>query len=164
MPNFDYEKDTAIDPEDLFEESIKLSSMFFQYSKALSTAKADTKRIWEKLKVRRAELTLEYKRANPSATGPLIEAHYRTHPDHIEAKEMLIQAEYDEALIQDSIASFYRKEKGLEQAVSMAKMEWWSGPKETYDADGGKRIFEAIKTGKANERRTKTATRIRKRP
>ena len=159
MPNFDYDNDTAVDPDNLFEEWVGLSSTFFQYQKELVKAEKEVKVAWEKTKTKRAELVRESGGKNEAER----EAYFRPHPDYIAAKTAQTDAEYDRDMIQAAIQAFYRKEKALEGMVTMAKMEWWRGPKELIDVKGGKRIMAAAKEEKAKERRATTAGRTRKR-
>ena len=160
MPEFNYDEDTAIDPDELFEEWVKFSSVFFQYSKHLVTLEKDVKVKWEKTKTTRAELVRESGGKNEAER----EAYFRPHPDYLSAKQAQTDAEYERDMVQAVISALYRKEKGLEGALAMAKMEWWRGPKELTDVLGGKRIMDTIKDKKANERRAATSnSRTRKR-
>ena len=159
-PSFDYENDTAIDPDQLFEEWIGLSGTFFRYQKAYVKADKAAKKAWERTKTIRANLVAESGGKNEAQR----EAYFRPHPDYIEARSAQIDAEYERDMIHAAIQALYRKEKGLEGAAKMAQMEWWRGPKELVEVKGGKRmgVIEEMKTERAQDRRRTTAKRKRK--
>jgi hypothetical protein len=155
MTELNYQEDIAIDPEQLLEEWLKLPSLFFNYGKELAETDREVKEVWEKLKVRTAELIAEAKQNDPKATMQLIESYYRTHPDHQKLKQEKIDAEFNKDLISAAHQSFYHKSKSLESAVALLKMEHWMGPKEAIDVPGGKRIVDQMKEEKATERRAR---------
>ena len=138
---FDYDKDTAIDPDDLVEEWLGLSNMFFNYNKALAKAEKKVKEVWEDLKVARSQLVKKAKEENSKMTGPEIEAYYRDHDDHKQAKQNLFDAEYERDLVKSAIGAFYRKETGmLEVGKLVGRIEHFRHPKEPVDIAGGKRL------------------------
>ena len=155
MTELNYQEDTSVDPEQLLEEWLKLPSLFFNYGKELAVADRKVKQVWEKLKVRTAELIAEAKQNDPKATMQMVESYYRTHPDHQLLKQEKIDAEFEKDLISAAHQSFYHKSKSLESAVTLLKMEHWMGPKEAIDIPGGKRIVEKMKEEKATERRSR---------
>lgn len=141
--DFNYELDTAIDPDDLVEEWLKLSSMFFSYSKELAKAEKVVKDAHEALKVTRSRLVKEIKSEEGKMTMGEVEAEYRTHPDHIKAKKDFIQAEYDRDLVKAAIGAFYRKETAmLEVGKLIGRIEHFRHPQERVDIPGGKRLHD----------------------
>ena len=164
---FDYDKDTSIDPDDLVEEWLGLSSMFFNYNKELAKAEKKVKEVWEVLKVTRSQLVKKAKEENPKMTGPEIEAYYRDHDDHKKAKQDFFQAEYERDLVKSAIGSFYRKETAmLEVGKLIGRIEHFRHPKEPVDIKGGKR-FHTVALGeeskkhrrRINEDKSKTTNR-----
>ena len=85
-----YAVDTAIDPDDLVEEWLGLSSMFFNYQKQLAKDEERVKEVWEDLKVTRSRLVREIKEDNSKITAIELEAKYREHQGHQEAKKKLL--------------------------------------------------------------------------
>jgi hypothetical protein len=149
---FNYEEDTAIDPDNMLEEWLGLSSTFFKYHKALIQADKKVKEVWEELKVCKADLIKECKEKDPKATGPVIESYYRTNENHKRLKQAKIDAEYEMGLIQSAINSFYRKEKGLEgSSTILLKVDYWGSVADgSFELKGGKRIIDILKQTEAN--------------
>jgi hypothetical protein len=148
-----YEQDTAIDPDDLLEEFLKLSSTYHRYQRELAEKEREVKEKWEDVKVARSRLVKEAKEEGGAKNEAEREAYYRTHPDHIKVKQALIKAEYERDLVKAAVSSFYRKETGLEWAARLFKMEHWAGPKRIDSIPGGKRLYEE-KLAKASAERS----------
>jgi hypothetical protein len=138
---FNYEQDTAIDPEDLLEEFLRLPSTFYRYQRELAEKEKEVKGVWEDLKVTRSKLVGEAREEGGAKNATEIEAYYRQHPDHIKAKKKLIQAEYERDLTKAAVSAFYRKETGMEWVGRLIKMEYWAGPKRMQSVPSGKRIY-----------------------
>ncbi len=154
MTEFNYDEDTAIDPDQLLEEWLGLPASFYDYSAALSEKEKEVKQCWEMLKTIRSELILKAKTEeglnNPKATAGEVEAYYRTQPEYIKAKDDFINIEYERDMIQNAVNAFYRKEKALGAITNLHKMEWWRGPKEPLELPSGKRIKNRLKKPKSS--------------
>jgi len=156
---FNYEEDIAFDPGQLDEEWVKHPGIFFQYQRALTDAEKNVKEVWEIKKVKRAELVQQAK-IQGAKNDAEREAFFRDHPEYKTATMDLINAEYERDMIQNAITSLYRKEKSMEQAVALLKMEYWMGPKEPHVLKEGKRIPSFSNQAKA---KTERQRRSRKR-
>lgn len=136
---FDYESDIAIDEDDLFNEWLAHPNLAFKYGKALAKAKKEHSNAWEDLKVARSEIIKDYKEDNPKATGPMIEAHYRTHNYHIDAKSVLIEAEYKVNLLQTASDNFnYQRKEALKNLVKLRGQDYYSSEDKDFDKEATK--------------------------
>ncbi len=130
---FDFEKDSTVDPNRLHEECFGYGRMAWRYGEALAEAKRVRDRAWEKVKVVRSELVLKAT-GDPEGcglpkkpTGPVIEAYFRTHKRHMDAKQELIEAEYQVGILEAGNASIqFSKSTALEQAVKLWQGEYYS--------------------------------------
>jgi hypothetical protein len=161
--NFNYDKDTAIDPDDLVEEWLGLSSMFFNYQKELAKKEKEVKEAHEALKVTRSHLIKEIKSQEGKLTMGEVEAEYRTHADHIKAKKRFIDSEYERDLVKGAVGALYRKETAmLEVGKLVGRIEHFRHPGEPVDIPGGKRLHDkamAVASDKQSERLNKRQTR-----
>lgn len=131
----DYEKDITIDPNALDIEWLRQPELAFQYGKYWTECKENLAKAEENIKLIRSELSQEAF-SNPSvmgkdvkATAPSVEAYYRNHLDHIEAKKRLIEAqsECDIAEIAYKEISISRK-AALQNLVELHGHHYFAGP------------------------------------
>jgi len=155
-----YEDDLAIDPDDLVEEWLKHPSMYFQYSELLSIAKRKMAIAHERIKVVRSEL-IKKAHKHPKKhlkgmklTAPVVEAYYRDHEDHKEAKEDLINAEFDVSILEAAVWSFSHRKKALENLVQLLSLRYFAGPTSPQEVRGGKRIEDRAVRGEMNKPKT----------
>jgi hypothetical protein len=136
----DYQTDIQIDETALDVEWLEQASLAMRYGRHYALCRKRLTEADEKVKVVRAELI---KRANSNPTkyckkdkpnAADIEAYYRMHPDHIEAKEEWVQAQYelDIAEIAKNEISFTRK-VALENLVKLYLGGYFAGPKVPRD-------------------------------
>ena len=157
MTENNYEEDTSIDPDNMLEEWLSLSSTFFQYSKAIAAIEKEVKQVWETKKTIKAQLIAEAKQ-NGAKNDADREAYFRPHPDYQKASQDLIDIQYERDLIVAARDAFYRKEKGLEGASKiLLKTELYMDRDEDVQVAGGKRITNILKEKKAAERRSRRA-------
>ena len=155
MTEYNYDEDVAIDPDNILEEWLELSSKFFNYAKAIADVEKEVQQIWEVKKVTKAKLVAEAKE-NGAKNDADREAYYRPHPDYQKATQDLINIQHERDLITAARDSFYRKEKGLEGAsVIMMKTELYMEGRKDIQIPGGKRITSILKEKKATERRAR---------
>lgn len=132
---FDFDKDTTIDPNRLHEECFNYSNMAWKYAEAWADAKKEMDIAHEKVKVTRSQLILKA-RQNPEdcglaakPTNDAIEAYYRNHPDHKEAKDDLIEKEYRHNILQGGLNAIqFSKSTALEGAIRMWEKEYFTIP------------------------------------
>jgi hypothetical protein len=131
----DYKMDVQIDETALDVEWFEQSSLAMRYGTHYAFCKRKLIEAEEKVKFVRSQLT---QRANKfpmkcckkdKPTGPDIEAYYRTHEDHIAAKDAWIAAQYecDIAEIAKNEISFTRK-SALENLVKLYLGGYFAGP------------------------------------
>jgi hypothetical protein len=136
----DYKTDIRIDETALDVEWLEQATLAMKYGKYYAMARKNLLAIEEKLKVLRAELIalansnpVKYcKKDKPNAAD--IEAFYRNHPRHQEAKAEWIEAQYelDMAEIAKNEISFTRK-VALENLVRLHGQQYFAGPKVPRD-------------------------------
>jgi len=117
MPRLNYEKDREINKDELEKEWLNQSNLVGNYGKELAKAKRKKADLWEEVKVIKAELITECKQDNSKATGPQLEAYYRTHDRHKKAKAKLINAEYEIDLIETAYDTLRFQKKVAMQEV-----------------------------------------------
>ena len=155
MTEYNYDEDVAIDPDNILEEWLQLSSQFFNYAKAIANIEKEVQQIWEKKKVIKAQLVAVAK-TNGAKNDADREAYYRPHPDYQKATQDLINIQHERDLITAARDSFYRKEKGLEGAsVILMKTELYMEGRKDIQIPGGKRIVNILKEKNATERRAR---------
>ena len=155
MTEYNYDEDVAIDPDNILEEWLELSSKFFNYAKAIANIEKEVQQIWEKKKTIKAQLVAEAKEQGAKNDADR-EAYYRPHPEYQKAAQNLINIQHERDLITAARDSFYRKEKGLEGAsVIMMKTELYMEGRKDIQIPGGKRMVSILKEEKATERRSR---------
>ena len=158
IDDFNFEEDMAVDPNALEEEWLRHPQLYMKYVKASALFKRKANKAVEKVKVIRSQLIKDSK-----GTAQEKEAFYRTHPDHIAAKEEMIQAEYEAAIVDGAIYALAHRKAELENLVKLYMSEYFSTPREPKQLiEGGKRIerekvsqAEATQRSALNQRRTK---------
>lgn len=124
----DPENDITVNPDDLDVEWLRQSSLFQKYGRATADAEKRVKIAIQNIKVVRSRLVNEANTFLDKPTGQNVEAHYRTHPDHQDAKQELIDAEYERDLIASAKSAIYMKKSTLENLVKLATLGWFSAP------------------------------------
>ena len=155
MTEYNYDEDVAIDPDNILEEWLQLSSKFWGYSRAIADVEKEVQQTWEKKKVIKALLIAESKEQGAKNDADR-EAYYRPHPDYQKATQALIDIQHERDLITAARDSFYRKEKGLEGAsVILMKTEMYMEGNKSLQVPSGKRMVSILKEEKATERRAR---------
>ena len=155
MTEYNYDEDVAIDPDNILEEWLQLSSKFWGYSRAIADVEKEVQQTWEKKKVIKALLIAESKEQGAKNDADR-EAYYRPHPSYQLATQALIDIQHERELITAARDSFYRKEKGLEGAsVILMKTEMYMEGNKSLQVPSGKRMVSILKEEKATERRAR---------
>lgn len=138
-----YEKDVKIDHTQLDVEWLEQAALAMRYGVYFADAKKDVAEAQEKVKIVRAKLVRrvnkkpeKYLGKGVKLTAPVVEAYYRTHTDHMEAKEDLIEKEHTLTIIEiaKSEISFTRK-SALENMVKLYNSQYFAGPEMPRDLD-----------------------------
>ena len=126
--DLNYEKDLEIDLDDLHTAWVKQDILMMRYGREAAKAKEAMQLAHEKVKLVRSDLIKKKKAANPSATGQQIEAYYRLHKRHRKAKKTLINAEYENDLLQAAVTALHHKKSALENLVKLHGQQYFSKP------------------------------------
>ena len=131
-----YEDDMRIDETSLDIEWLEQASLAMRYGRHFAECRRTLFRVEEKIKVTRAELIAEANedpveccnKEKPNAAD--IEAYYRNHKRHKEAKKEWLEAQFelDIADIAKNEISFTRK-VALENLVRLHGQQYFAGPK-----------------------------------
>ena len=161
-----YTEDMRIDETALDVECLEQTGLAMKYAKIYATAKKAVTEAEEEIKVIRSELV---RNANydpdkclgdgVKPTGPNVEAYYRTHAEHKDAKQELIDLQYelDMAEVAKNEICFTRKAQ-LENLITLHGQQYFAGPKMPRDLS-----FEAQKRHKEKKADKGTASKMRRR-
>lgn len=156
MAELNFEKDREIDPDELDVEWIAQPQLVYAYKREVVIAEKERDEIWENLKVIKSRLIKEVKQNTSKITGPEIEAYYRTHKDHKEAKQDLIDANYDLSMAENAFWAIQNRKSALENLVQLLTMDYFSSPVDP-------RNLSEIMKKKREEREKNIVKKIRKR-
>jgi len=141
MSDKDYKQDIVINASALETEWLRQPGLYLKYAELLADARRQAKKAAERVKVCRSEL-VERAQGNPQgclnsekATSQLIEAYYRTHKDHKEAKTKLVDAEYEADIYDAAVFAFHQRKAALENLVRLHLAGYYSEPKADVDGE-----------------------------
>ncbi len=153
----DYQKDLAIDPHNLAEEWLNQPILFMRYSEELAHVRKRLSFQEEKVKIVRSRLIKEAAdKAEGGKSADLREAYYRTHKDHIEAKDKQAELEFEANLLESAVFAFNQRKVALENLVKLFIAQYFAGPREPQTLPEGKRFSPEV------ERADKVSNTIRK--
>ena len=156
-----FEQDRKLDPNALDVEWMEQAGLAKAYGDYYNECQARKREAEEEIKVVRARLTLKankypdkYLGQGVKPTAPVVEAFYRTHKDHIAAKDEWLAAceECDAAEIAKWEISSTRK-TALENLVQLYQSNYFAGPNmprnlaeelEKRNAEVSKRVGEKL--------------------
>ncbi len=170
--NLDIEQDVTIDPDALDVALVELPNLLFKYSELSTEAEREAKEAEEEVKMVRSRL-VRYANENPDElegkpTDKNVEAFYRTHPDHLEAKESQIAAEYKASIIKNAIFALYAKRSAIEHLIKLLSMDYFLAPSTPYDLservglvreEARARVASSLKGVTPGARKKKTASK-----
>lgn len=112
-------EDLKINIHNLDEELIDQPILYMKYSIQKAKAEREVKRSHEHLKIVRSNLIKEaHGKTMENGKAPnvsWVEAYYRSHKDHIEAKEEMAEAEHELNLLIGAVTSFEQRSSSLEK-------------------------------------------------
>lgn len=159
MSQLNYEKDCNIDESSLDVEWLEQTTIAMKYGKYWAFCKKNVAQIEEELKLIKSELIKEAnenpvqccKKEKPTAVD--IEAYYRDHKRHKEAKQKFIEAQYelDIAEIAKNEISFTRKAT-LEALVTLFGQQYFAGPSMPRDISTERAKAQAFKKKQEEEK------------
>lgn len=156
----EYQKDLEIDEFNLDKEWLEQSNRYMKYAELCADAERDMNEIHEELKVTRSELVTECKEEDPKATGPEIEAYYRTATSHKDLKDQFLTAQHNFRIMETAVRAFYMRKVALENLVRLQLSSFYGDPTSPEGVPGHDRTVKstAAKTkvkGAMRGRRTK---------
>ena len=161
-PEFNFQKEVAIDLDDLHEEWRMHPQIRHKYAAEVSHLDRVVKKAHEHVKVTRSRLIREAKEAKLSSAD-LREAHYREHKDHQKAKDEQINAEYNLSMAWAALNAFDDRKNALENEVKLWIRNYFATPREERTVDGGKCIMQVAKDEKVQKGRAVVNKRRRQR-
>jgi len=148
----DYLQDIEIDPDELDIECLRQASLFSKYGKREAIAKRNYAIAYENVKVIRSELIQLAGGMKELSNAQKVEAFYRTHPKHIEAKKQFIEAEYEMNIANSAVFAFNQRKSMLEQLTKLCLADYFARPSEPRN------IREEL-----DNKRERTETQVRNR-
>jgi hypothetical protein len=130
-----YEKDLRIDADALDLEWIGQATLSMKYVKHFAQCRKRLTNAEENIKVIRAELIQKAnsdpvrfcKKEKPNAAD--IEAYYRNHPRHKEAKDEWVEAQYEFTMAEGAKNEFsFTRKAALENMVTLHGQNYFAGP------------------------------------
>ncbi len=115
-----YYEDLEIDVNNLDQEFIKQPIITMRYGDLYADMQKERDEAHEDVKIIRSELIVECKENQSKATGPIIEAYYRTHEKHKKAKENLINTEHRLLRAKNAYEQFqFTRSKSIEKLADL---------------------------------------------
>jgi len=133
----EFKIDASIDVENLDVELLAQPELRFKYIKEYRKAQKRKKFFEEKKKTIRSKLIREINN-NPilflgqgvKPTDTKVEAAYRLDKRYIRVIRRLIQAEYEEGVLEGATYAMVDRRYSLEGAIELLKQDWFEGPNE----------------------------------
>lgn len=131
-----YDIDTSVDGDNLDIEWLNQSKICSKYGKLYAKAKKELAKAEEQVKFIRSQIIVNiykgiYGDALPTKpTAQLIEAHYRTQPEYLKAKEQWIEEIENEALLEQAMFAINQKKVSLSNLVHLMTVDYFSTPTE----------------------------------
>jgi len=149
---FNYEADLRIDPDFLDAEFLNHPALFMKYAEQSAKANKLAKEAEERVKTLRSELVKNanedpdtYLGKGVKPTAPVVEAFYRTDEDYQEAKQEMIDAQYDADMLTNIVFAFQARKLTLENLVRLQGQNYFSSPQEPRDLPDAVERLEEIK-------------------
>lgn len=140
MKELDFKKDVEIDCNQLDVEWLLLPQLISSYGRALAEANSRLRKAEQKEKMVRSELILlagekgeKVLGAGVKPTAQSIEAYFRSHPDHIAAKEELLAAAEEAEMLQNAFNAINSKKPALENLSRLYLANYFSTPRDPRD-------------------------------
>ena len=130
----DFEKDIAIDKFKLDIEWEHQPTLFAYYARKNAEAIAERDRVWQNIKVVKAELMAKIlnfhkEQGSKKPTDVAIDAEIRNSDEHKDASENLIDANENVALTDAAKWAIQQKRDALENMVKLFLAGYWADPK-----------------------------------
>lgn len=167
MTEIKYDVDMEINPDELDMEWLKQPALAVRYAKHAAQMRKLATISEEKVKVTRSELISE---ANEDSEGLLgkakpnaadIEAYYRNHKDHKQAKQEWVEAEHEASLADMAYREVsWTRRAALENLVRLHAAQYFAGPSVPRDLS---KEWESNKRQSSSDSKVASAMRRRER-
>jgi len=134
--DLDPDNDLPVNPDELDVEWAVQDDVIKKYGEAAADANKRAKQAHERVKTIRSTLVLEANK-NPDVMGkgvkptaPNVEAYYRSNEEYQEAKEEMIQLEYEAEILSNAKSRAYNRKHTLQELTKLALMGWFAVPQE----------------------------------
>lgn len=132
-----YEKDLKIDVDSLDVEWADQADLAIKYCRYYANCVKDLEEAEEKIKIIRSELVKEANEDPDTClgddvkpTGPNVESYYRNHDRHKEAKQNIIDLQYEVNMAEGVKNEFsFTRKAALENLVILHGQQYFAGPK-----------------------------------
>jgi len=136
----EYKEDLKINIEELEIEWLRQPGLYHQYAEKLAHAQRVMVKAHENVKIVTAELVEKAGKGGETLlgikpTGANVESWYRQHEDHKEAKNELIDAQFEVNVLQGAVDAFVQRKKALEKLVDLWIGNYYASPKEPRSLD-----------------------------
>lgn len=131
---YSFENDVEIDPFNLDAEVLSYPRLVGQYAALAAEANKAAKLAEEKVKTLRSELVKEANTVDNilgkgvKPTVQTIEAYYRTDEDYKEAKQAMIEAQFEADIMNGCVSAINSKRYMLSESLRLISMEYFSTP------------------------------------
>lgn len=146
-----FEKDIEIDETALDVEILRQPTLFYKYTRYEANKKKALALAHERVKTIRSELVKEASTDKSIKNATQIEAYYRNDPDYQEAKEVMIEAEYEANMASNAVWAFNQRKIMLENLVKLALADYFARPTDPRD------LTEEVNKIKEREKQTKNS-------
>jgi hypothetical protein len=124
----DFAEDMRIDLDALDREWWRQPQLYARYARLSAGATARAKRAEDRVKQVRSELILRFlSEASSKPTDKILEAMYRTHPEHLAAKEEWLEATEEADAYQQALWALGHRKDALENATRLFLAQYFAG-------------------------------------
>lgn len=134
IEDLDFEGDVRPDHLALDVEWVEQPGLLMKYSKLQAQADKTADEVEQNLKVKRSQLILACHEdpsllgADVKTTDKNVEAYYRTHREHQQLKQDLIQAQYEASMLRNAVFAIQTKKIALQELDRLLAAEYFSTP------------------------------------
>lgn len=137
----DYEKEMEIDESALEQEWLDQTTLATKYGRNWAVCRQELTLAEENIKLVRSELIKEasedpdhYLGADVKPTAPVVEAYYRNHTRHKEAKKDWVDAQFEANVAEIAYKEIsYTRKAALENLVKLFMADYFAGPSTPKD-------------------------------
>ncbi len=144
---YSFEQDVEIDPLNLDAEVLGYSRLVGQYAALAAEANRAAKLAEEHVKTTRSELVKEIMDKGEKPTVVVVEAYYRNDHEYKEAKEAMIEAQFEADIMNGCVAAIASKRYMIAETLRLISMEYFDTPKMPHDVQDVVKKLEENRRG-----------------